>query len=396
MRDRVRRWFPVGLVLLLLVVLAVVTVPDEDEEIPLDPAGTGASGTAALVATLEELGAQVQLASKPSDIDSGAFAEDRPAPVILLLRDPLDDTWSEAFDAALHQGATIVITDPDSAFANPGDPGLLLPSSTPECGLAALRDVDQINGMGTVVYELGDSDTGCFPADDNTAWLVTTQSGAGTVVLTGGAGFLTNAALNSRDNAILAIALIAPAVGARVTIVGPQVAIDGLADSQTLTDLIPAPVRLALLQLLIAMLVVVAWRWRRLGKPVQEVLPVELPAAELVRATGDMLDQAGGYEHAATVLVQELRRDLALRAGLGPQADAPAVARMAASLTHRSEQQLLDLFTGPWPSGPAELVRLAQLVADTRAQITSPAKDLPVYSGSLSAGPQLETVHEHE
>ena len=357
-RARSRRGLPVVALLVLMVILAVVTVAPREDGLPLDPRATGPDGTAALVTVLSELDIDVRIAETTDDVTGDG--------VVLVLRDPVDEGWSAAFEEALDSGARVVVTDPSSPLTPEVDQGLLVPASSPQCDLLALADVDAITGMGRVVYETPPGAVACFSADDESAWLVATERGAGVLIATGGAGFLTNSALDDADNAVLAVSLLATQADATVAVVGPGIALGIGEGDQTLTDIIPSRVKLALVQLLIALLVVVVWRWRRLGAPVEETLPVELPASALVAATGGLLDQIGAYQDAAQSLARGLRRDLALRSGLGPSASAVQIARAAAPIVGEESAML----AGVLESGPIvdadDLVAYARQVAQLR------------------------------
>ena len=91
-------------------------------------------------------------------------------------------------------------------------------------------------------------------------------------------------------------------------------------------------VRLALWQLVVAFVLLALWRARRLGRPVAEPQPVQLPGAELVVAVGNLLQRAKGRGQAAGLLTDDLRRSLAERLGLPPSAPADQVADAVAAV----------------------------------------------------------------
>ncbi len=108
-------------------------------------------------------------------------------------------------------------------------------------------------------------------------------------------------------NAALAVALLAEAD--RVVFVDPVpsagVAPDGTQDP---LSLLPLPVRLALAQLAVAVLIYLWWRARRLGRPPVEELPVEVAGSELVVAIGDLLRRRGTAQRSADGVATETRR----------------------------------------------------------------------------------------
>lgn len=356
-----RRAAPYVVVAVLMIVLAVVTVGPADG-LALDPASTAPDGTAALVAVLEALGSDVALADAPQDLTAGG--------TVLVLRDPADPSWTAAVDEVLAGGGRVVVTDPASPLGPDAAERFVAPAAEPQCGLAALTTVGRVTGLGFTGYEVPDGAVGCFPIDDDLAWLVVQTRGGGTLVAAAGAGFLTNAALDDADNALLAVQLLRGGPGTQVTVVGPGVAVLAAAGDEGLVDLLPDRVRAALLQLVFALVVVVVWRWRRLGAPVDEPLPVELASSELVVAAGELLDQAAAHGEAVDLLAAALHRDLARRVGLPPAAPPERVAGTAAGLVGVDSGTLLGLLEphehGLRPTDGDALVRYAQQVARVR------------------------------
>ncbi len=114
-----------------------------------------------------------------------------------------------------------------------------------------------------------------------------------------------------------------PYPGARVRVIDPNRFYGSTEDvgDGTVLGALPRRMRDAVAQLIVAF---VAWgliRGRRLGRPVDEELPVPLPASDLVLASGRLLDRNGDAGDAAERLRRRARRDLGVVMGLG--ADPP-------------------------------------------------------------------------
>ncbi len=361
--DALRRWLPlVGLGVLVLVA-AVLTARPPQGGLPLDPSSTGADGTKAVVLLLEQLGA---------DVATGVAAPSDDTDVALLLRDGLDAPAREAVQSWVRSGGVLVVSDPRSdlsprrARAQP----LTLVDATlaPDCKVAALADVGRVVAAGPATYEVPPGGTGCFRRGDG-AWLVVRDEGAGSIVAVGGPAFLTNGGLGEADNAVLAAALLAPRPGTRVDVL--TLALPGGGD-QRLSDLVPRRVRLALLQLAIAFGVVVAWRARRLGRPVSEPAAVRVPGSELVLAVGNLWQRTAARRRAATALRDDLRHTLRQRLGLGADADDDAVVDAAAARTGAPADALRAALAGRDPAGDAEFVDLARRIESLRAVTLQP------------------------
>ena len=158
------------------------------------------------------------------------------------------------------------------------------------------------------------------------------------MVRLGGASVLVNRELGEADNAVLLASLLVPAEGTTVQVLQPPLPGGGDAG---LTDLIAPRVRLALWQLVVAFVLLALWRARRLGRPVAEPQPVQLPGAELVVAVGNLLQRAKGRGQAAGLLTDDLRRSLAERLGLPPSTPADQVADAVAARTGIPRERVL-------------------------------------------------------
>ena len=78
----------------------------------------------------------------------------------------------------------------------------------------------------------------------------------------------------------------------------------------TLVDLVPTDVRQAIIQLVVAFVLLVLWAGRRLGRPVLEPQPVAVEGAELVAAVGRLLDGRRRPDEAAAAVRAATRRTL--------------------------------------------------------------------------------------
>jgi hypothetical protein len=132
-------------------------------------------------------------------------------------------------------------------------------------------------------------------------------------------------------------------------------------DSPTvpLLDLVPRWLAPAIALLLLATLVGLFWRGRRLGRLVGEPLPVVVRAAETVEGHGRLYASAGASGRAADVLRGATTRRLRASVGLDPQAPVHDVAGQVAWLTGRAAAGVQELLAGTSPRDDPALVRLA-------------------------------------
>lgn len=336
------------------IAIALVTGPPRREGPPLDPRSDTPLGTSALVALLERFGADVELSvGLPDDEDD----------VALLLQDRLDRDQTDAVVEWVRAGGTLVVTDPGSALTPTVVPLGLLPEAEPldrgRCSIGALGGIGAVDGGAALRYEVPVGADACF-GDGSEAFVVAQAVGAGEVVAVGGAAFVTNDKLDELDNAVLAVALLAPEPGRRVRFVDPPLPAGG--GDETLADLVPAGVTRALAQLAVAFVVYALWRAIRFGRPVLECQPVQIAGSELVAATGRLLSRTRAPGAVADAVRADLRRRLRTRFGLGPHMDHDTLATVVAARTGRSVESVRAAVDDRPVTTDDELVALVRAV----------------------------------
>jgi hypothetical protein len=362
----VRRALPWAVLVVGVLLVALVGGRQAAEGNPLDPDSPAPLGTKGIVEVLRQLGATVTVSADPPAAG---------AATALLLSDDLTPQRREELLAWVRRGGTLVVADPTSGVtaAKPVGTTRVGPLDAQlerRCDLAALRDVARVSAPGAQVFEVpaGGGVRGCFPRSGG-AWLLVQPLGAGNVVRLGGASAVVNQELGEADNAVLLTSLLAPSAGAgSVWVLRPPLPGGG---SASLADLVAPRVRSALWQLAVAFVVLALWRARRLGRPVVEPQPVQLPGSELVVAVGNLLQRAKGRGQAAGLLTDDLRRSLAERLGLPPSTPADQVADTAAQRTGVRRERVLRALAPQPPRDEAQLVALSQAVDAVRREVTS-------------------------
>jgi hypothetical protein len=357
----VRRAVPWVAVVLGLLLVAVIGGRRGEEGNPLDPESPAPLGTKGLVEVLRQVGGRVAVSAE----QPGAATE-----TALLLSDDLTPERRQGLLDWVGRGGTLVVADPSSgvtAVEQVGTTrvGLFDAQIERRCDVAALGDVGRVSAPGGMVFEVPTGARACFPRNDG-AWLLVQPLGAGNVVRLGGASALVNQELGEADNAVLLASLLVPAEGTAVQVLRPPLPGGGGAG---LGDLVAPRVRLALWQLVVAFGLLALWRARRLGRPVTEAQPVQIPGAELVVAVGNLLQRAKGRGQAAGLLADDLRRSMAERLGLPPSAAADLVADTVAERTGIPRERVLRTLTPATPRDEAELVALSQAIDTVRREV---------------------------
>ena len=173
-------------------------------------------------------------------------------------------------------------------------------------------------------------------------------------------------------NAATALVLTGAAPGVTIEVIDASPSADAsIEGSDGPLELMPLPVRLALAQLVVVALVFLWWRSVRLGRPVEEPLPVEIAGSELVVAVGDLLRRKGSPERAAATLRADAREVLAARLGATGAHDEVLVATVAARTGRSADDVRAALFGGSPVDSSAALVTLARTLESIRTEVLS-------------------------
>lgn len=332
---------------------------------PLDPGSTSPAGAKALDLLLGRLGGSVDTSGHLPAAGRG---------VALILVDHLRGPSRQGVDAWVRAGGTLVIADPTSdlagvAPAEGSSPNAGVTASGPlsaGCSAPWVAGVDQIDaGSAALLSEPPGADTTCFDSGGG-FFAVERTVGKGTVVSLASPGLWTNGRLGSNDNSVLAADLLVPQPGDEVAwLTGPVVG----GGHQSLPQLLPARVDEMLIGGAIAFVVVAAWRSRRLGRPVNEDVPVMIPGSELVGAVSRLLARNDQRQHAAELLRDELRHEVVNRMAVTPAMAPEMVAQMVANRTGRDPAAVQATMYGSAPADDSELVDLARTVEEIRQEV---------------------------
>lgn len=227
------------------------------------------------------------------------------------------------------------------------------------CTIDELLDTEAIySGFDSRDLRIEPGDQSCFGSDEF-ARVVQRGVGLGSITWIGDDEIFTNRTINQLENAELLVRLVGER--RRVLFAGDR-AVSGITSSppeqqtpppssdvetEKLFDLLPSWVVLALWQLLAAFVVFVWLRSRRLGNPVEEKMPIEVPAAELARSTGRLFQRSGARGLTLSLLRRSFREDCASWVGLSADANADAWVRAVKRTSSVSESDIRQtLYTG--------------------------------------------------
>lgn len=374
-----------GVVLVLAGAALVLLTTRASPAPPYSSRSTAPDGYRALVMLAEAHGAEVRTAG-PAALAAPDF--DSSDVIVVTLPSRLDDESSAALDAIAGQGATVVLGHPldtgsDGWFAGAAAPGSILattpaaPAAPGRCRVEDLRGLGPIDTAFASPTSIGPSDRSCY-GDEFDAYVLERDVGPGRIVTLADPTLWANARLQPDKenggqplaNAAMALALIRPAEGVDVLVIEstaePPTVVSGSRDP---IDLLPVAVKLALAQGVVALVLYLWWRGRRLGAPVAEPLPVDIPASELVLAVGDLLRRRGSAARAASTMRADVRRVLTSRLGIPPGSPPEQLIHTVAERTGRPVEAVRALLWDPVPARDEDLVRLATDLDSIRQEV---------------------------
>lgn len=347
----------IGLVVLLAALVAAVAVGTGNRGL-LDPDGVDGSGSRALAELLRDEGVDVRVARTTAEALRGDGT----------LFVPLPGRLRESQLADIREGARhIVVVAPDEDALRVLAPGVrpvlgagAVQRTEPRCALpeataagAAELGGDAYRTSSAVAGELAR----CYPTDGGPSLVRVTGQGR-TVTVVGTPEPFRNDRLDRQGNAALTMNLLGGDPDLVWYLPRPEPVPDG--QQRSLVDLIPAGWGWAAAQLAVAVVLVAAWRARRLGPVVSERLPVVVRAAETVEGQARLYRRARAREHAADTLRTACRARLIVMLGLAPTAEPAAVIAAVAARTGRSAVEIGDVLYGAAPGDDAALTELAR------------------------------------
>lgn len=365
--SKSRAFWPAFLIVLLGLTLAIGGTRRVDGP-ELDPRSTGPLGTKALVQLLESMGGDVEITSEvPRSSRS----------VVLVLRDTLEPGQREDLEALVGRGARLVVADPASSLGAPssGATSLFGPlddeTIQPDhCNIGELSGVDELAPGSTRLVAVGGDSQSCFGSRSQ-AFVVIRAQGRGQLVTIGGAGVLTNSRLGDSGNSVLAAELLVPDPGADVYILDPVQALgDGSRSAMDIAreDIGPG-LPYSILLAVLAFVVYVAFRARRLGRPISEPQAVQIAGSEFVIASGRLRRGSGDPAAAARILRSQLRRDLAERVGVPTGYDLGLLSDAVSALTTIERDEVYGALSDQSVGSNAELMDLIARVDSIRQEV---------------------------
>lgn len=374
------------LVMTLVVLLLVRARPAPE---PFDPRSGRPDGARGLVLTLERLGASVD--------DTRVVPSDGSGTTVLVLDDRLDDEQRVQLVEFAEAGGTVIVADPLSSLHGgsglDGGASVITGIELAEDRRSAEREANLVAGDCTVpslatsrglyvpdglLFPVGPSEAQCFTRGSN-SFVIERAVGNGSIIGLGDNKIFVNEHLRRADNAALAAALLIPARGASVTLLIGNGASPTIADigsgNDTLVDLVPPWVWMALTLGALSFVVFAISRSARLGRIVSEPVAVPIAGSELVSATGNLMARAGHAERAGWLVLSRLHRDLSQAHNVDLSAPLDALDRAVSDLSGTATGEVAQLL-GRVASDDNSLLDIAQQTRRLRRRVLGVGNEL--------------------
>jgi hypothetical protein len=366
-------------VVLLLVLVAGVVIATVGAGRPhgyLDPRAADPSGSRAVAQLLRDQGVTVDLVRSTAALRA---ANPRGDTLLVTSPDLLVDSQARA---VRDSGADLVVADTRAPERFVRGVTLHGPSGgdamAPGCVLPAATRAGSVNADG-FDYTVDATRAGvaaaaqieeCYSVEGDPSLVHMVDAGGRNVTLLGIAEVLTNDHLDEQGNASLALGLL----GAHNRLVWylPTPGDLPTSEQRSFYDLVPDAVWWAVVQLVVAVLLLGLWRARRLGPVVPEPLPVVVRSTETVEGRGRLYRRSGARDKAAAALRSASLRRLMPALGLPRGSNPATVADAIAGRTGLTAVEVSALLYGAAPTDDSALVRLAARLDDLEREVRRP------------------------
>lgn len=321
----------------------------------LDPSSFTPAGSRAVAELLRAQGVQVD---RVETLDEVAAADRTDTTVVVPFPQGLAPSELEVLaDLAaplLMIGAEQPVLDLLEAPVDAGRPADV-ERRQPACQLPVAERAGDVD-LGGPTYEAQDVQAvGCYSTSGRATLLVVPSQG---LTLIGDGRPFTNERLDDRGNAALAVGLLGQANRVVWLLPKPGRPLPE-GEQPSLTSLIADEIKTGALWLLVVVAVLALWRARRLGRVVEEPLPVVVRAAEAVEGRGRLYRAAGARGSAADALRTATRDRVSRRVGMPVGTDREGLVAAVAERAGRDPAVVDALLYGGPPADDPALVRLA-------------------------------------
>lgn len=321
----------------------------------LDPSSYTPAGSRAVAELLRERGVQVDRADT---LDAVVAADRTDTTVVVPFPQGLARSEVEVLAGLAAPlvviGAEQPVLDVLDAPVDVGAPAAV-ERRQPACSLPVAERAGDVDLGGPTYEAQGVPAVGCYATSGRATLLVLPSQG---LTLLGDGRPFTNERLDDRGNAALALGLLGQANRVVWLVPRPGRPLPE-GEQPPLSSLIADEIKAGALWLVVVLAVLALWRARRLGRVVEEPLPVVVRAAEAVEGRSRLYRAAGARGSAAEALRAATRERVARRVGMATGTDRVGLVAQVAERTGRDPVVVDALLYGGAPPDDRALVQLA-------------------------------------
>ncbi len=372
-RRRWGIWVVIGAVVVGLAVVMVWRGPAPTNNAALDPDNPAANGAQAVARVLAGRGVTVTVARGQAELSRARIDAD--TTVLVARTSELAEATTTALADSTAGAERLVVVDPEPWVLRYLSPGAELHAQrrsaadlvAAECGTGDIRPGESLSHSQSEFRANVDT-AACFTHDSRSVYLALPGgTDRAPIVLLGSSSALTNQEVGEASNA--AIVLRTLGHSAHLVWYVPSRSDIPTTDRSRTGQLVPPWLAPSLLLGLFAVLALLLWRGRRLGRLVREPLPVVIRAVETTESRGRLYRHARDATRAALVLQDATRTRLAGYLGLPARGPADPLVRAVAAATGRPVLEVGSLLAGPPPSTDAQLLGLAAELAALEEEV---------------------------
>lgn len=362
-------WIAIVVALLIVAVIVMASTRSESDGIVLDGSDPAPTGGQALLEVLRAQGVDV---IETTTIDATREAASGAEEPTIFVHDDEGILDESRIAQAAELASRLVVAEPDAYVLDELAPEVAIVGETAgaaeaDCRVPAAEAAQEIRTDGTAYELLGDDLDAelCFTGDEGASLVQFDRDGTVVTVL-GATGALSNAEIDERGDAALALQLL----GAADTLIWYLPDAGDLDDPQVTTaELLPGWLSPVAILLALTGLAAVAWKGRRFGPLVIENLPVVVPARETMEGRARLYARGSARLHALDSLRIGTVARLATACGLPRVSTVTDVVDAVAAATGRPRTEIAGLLVDADPQTDADLVRLSDALLDLEGEV---------------------------
>lgn len=361
------KWIVGGVVLLIVCAAISIGLMRSSDNFPLSIHNPGQDGAMALAEVLSSRGTEI------SDIYNNGQAEALGANDLLVVTDL--NVLSDKQILELMYAPTNVLFVGLQYQTNRFKPYVREFNGaerfeTAKCDFGPARTAQTLKYTGNSLIPLKNPTYACFPADAHSyGFLQFTRPSGRTLSFLASDSVMTNRGITSEGNATFALNLLGKyqKVG---WITGPTYSTDSRQSDSAKPDIMPVQFTNAIILLFAAIIVFAAAKGRRLGRVVNEDLPVVVHGAETVYGRARLYQRAKVFDASARSARRYAARQIGASLHIPAPASAAEMTNAISQYTGRNPQEVYALLYGEDPKTTQELLHLLKdlrkLMTDTQ------------------------------